>query len=201
MHAMRPTRSTVRACAFLLAGAIGVHELRYALAFGGEAAQTLADHGHGYLLLATPVIGLLSAWVLGHALARAASTAACASSGGRRLRVLWPAASVALLSIYVIQELVEGLLAPGRPGGLDGAFGAGGLIAIPLVAAFGLVVAFALRGLRLIESSARGLAPCAPRVGPAPAVGVDRPAVVAMARGRVLADHAAGRGPPASMSV
>lgn len=187
----------MRACAFLLAGALGVHELRYLIAFRGDVGQTLANHGHGYLAVTAPVIGMLSALALGHLLVRAAAAPAGASRTRRRLRVLWPAASIALLSIYVSQELVEGVLAPGHPGGLEGVFGAGGYVAAPLSVAFGAVVAVALRVAVLVESSARGLCLYAPRLTAADArLAIARATVVAAGRGRVLADHAAGRGPP-----
>ena len=49
---LRP--STLRVTAFLLVAALGVHELRYVLAYGGRASDELAHQGHGYLMTLTP---------------------------------------------------------------------------------------------------------------------------------------------------
>ena len=124
----------LRACALLLCGALATHELRYLIAFGGDAPAGL---GHGYLAPAGLAVGALSAAALGQLLVRIAGAPARPSSRAVRARVLWPVASAALLGTYVGQELAEGLLAHGHPGGLDGVFGAGGWVAVPLAAGFG----------------------------------------------------------------
>src|SRR3954469_14549453 len=111
--------------ALLLASALGTHELRYALAGGGPR---LANHGHGYLLVLTPLSGWLCALALAFGLLRAAAASSARSArlvGGRRV---WPAASAAVLAIYASQELLEAMFAAGHPGGWAGVFGSGGWI-------------------------------------------------------------------------
>src|SRR5215216_41129 len=126
------SRPVLVTTALLLAGALGVHELRYLLAFGGGAQSALAAHGHGYLALLAPSLSLLTALGLAVGLVRAAAAPSARSSAFVRVCRLWPAASVALLAIYVSQELLEGLLAPGHPTGWAGVFGSGGWLAVPL---------------------------------------------------------------------
>jgi len=55
-------------------------------------------------------------------------------------------AFVALVSVYVAQELLEGLVASGHPHGLAAAFGGGGWVAVLLAAPVALLVALGLRG-------------------------------------------------------
>ena len=159
----------LRACALLLCGALATHELRYLIAFGGDAPAGL---GHGYLAPARP------------------------SSRAVRARVLWPVASAALLGTYVGQELAEGLLAHGHPGGLDGVFGAGGWVAVPLAAGFGGAIALALRVAELVDRSPHRPPFAAARLTAPPLIGIARAAAAAFGGGRRLADHLAGRGPP-----
>ena len=96
------------------------------------------------------------------------------------------------------QELTEGMLASGHPSGLAALTAHGGLVALPLAAAFGLLVALVLRGVRAaIDAAARrGRAPV-PLVAARPALA--RPvAAPAVALDSPLARHLAGRAPPAS---
>jgi len=190
------SRPVLVTTALLLAGALGVHELRYLLAFGGEARSALADHGHGYLTLLTPSLGLLTALGLAVELVRAAAAPSARSSAFVRVRRLWPAASVALLAIYVGQELLEGLLAPGHPTGWAGLFGSGGSLAVPLACAFGVVVALGIRVARAVRA-ARPLRIAAVRLAlPVAPVPAGAPAAAPRRSGRLLADHLAGRAPP-----
>jgi len=195
-----PSRPVWVTAALLLAGALGVHELRYLLAFGGAAESALADHGHGYLTVLTPLLGTLAALGLAVGLVRAAAAPSVRSATFVRVRRLWPAASAALLAIYVSQELLEGLLAPGHPSGWAGVVGSGGWLAVPLALAFGGVVALGLRVVR----AARAAQPLRLAVArlvpppPTPRVVTAAPAVAGWRSGRLLADHLAGRAPPAS---
>lgn len=180
----------------MLAGALGVHGLRYLLAFGDEADAALA-HGHGYLALLTPLLGTLIALGLAVGLIRVAAAASVHSGAFVRVRRLWPAASTALLAIYAGHELVEGLLAPGHPIGLAGVFGSGGWVAVPLAFGFGAVVALGLRVSRAVRS-ARPLRIAAVRLAlPTAAIHLTAPPVDAPRRsGGLLAEHLAGRAPP-----
>ena len=183
------------AATLLLAGALGVHELRYLLAFGGDAQSAMAHHGHGYLLLVLPVLAAGSAVGFAAGLVRAAVAPGGVPASAVRMRRLWPAASAALLAIYVSQELVEGLLSPGHPGGWSGVFGSGGWIAVPLAIAFGAIVAVALRVARAVQAAQ----PLRIAVWSARAA-IDIASIARFEAPRrsvaVLADHLAGRAPP-----
>jgi hypothetical protein len=133
--------------------ALVVHQLRFTLAFGGNAGAELARQGHSYLQSLVPWLVLLLAvaaggflWALGRAL------------GGQRtlprytvsLAALWLACSACLLVIYASQETLEGLFATGHPAGLAGIFGYGGWWAIPAALCVGLVLAAILHGARWV---------------------------------------------------
>ena len=78
MLARAPTRPTIRRlgrAALLPFAALVVHQLRFALAFGGNAGTELARQGHSYLHSLVPWLVLLLAlaaggflWALGRAL-------------------------------------------------------------------------------------------------------------------------------------
>lgn len=186
----------LRAAALLLVGVLAVHELRYVIAFGGDAGETLAHHGHGYLSFVTPLVGMLSAIGLGQVLVRAAGRRPAVSPAGVRLCRLWPVASLALLCIYTSQELLEGLLAPGHPAGWAGVFSGGGWVAVPLAVAFGAFVALAVRVSRLVRS--RGVLRIRLSSLTVPSAGAlaVRAFAVLVVRCGVLAGHLAGRAPP-----
>ena len=132
----------LRCFALLGAGALGLHELRYAIAYGGSADHALAAQGHAYLAAAGAVVALAlvaALALLGASLVRGPAAVA-------RWNVRWPAASASLLAIYVVQELAEGMLSTGHPAGIDGVFGHGGIVAVPLALALGAAVAALLRG-------------------------------------------------------
>jgi hypothetical protein len=144
---MSPRRWSLRCAALLSGGVLAVHELRYAVAYRGHAHAALAQQGHAYLALVTPfAVGLavlaLAAFVRTLARGPATRTGSPSASVTR----LWAAATIALMVIHFGQERIEGLLAPGHPGGLAGTFGHGGLVAVALCAAIGGLVALALRG-------------------------------------------------------
>lgn len=191
----------LRVTALLLVGALAVHELRYLIAFGGDSGEALAHHGHGYLTFVTPLIGLLSALALGQLLARVAAARSAASGAGVRVRRLWPVASVALLSIYASQELLEGILAPGHPAGWAGVFAGGGWVAVPLAVAFGAIVALALRVARVAESGSVATIRSWWLTLVSGGGAVLRPSTVVILRLGVLAEHSAGRAPPVVLSL
>jgi hypothetical protein len=187
--------TSLRTAALLAAGALGVHELRYAVAFGDHAHARLAAEGHAYLGWLSPlVVGLvaLAAGALVHALAR---------GGGRhattppRIGLLWAASTSALAFAYVTQEGLEGALAAGHPGGLTGIFGHGGWTAFLLAGAIGLIVALAVRGDDDVLAAATRLSN-APRLPRPPSGGVVTPAATPYPHLDVLAGGGAARAPP-----
>jgi hypothetical protein len=123
-----------RAVALLPLGAYGVHQLRYALVPDTEVAGA-----HGYLVAAPLALALLGAVLVARCLSRWARAASVAPRVGA-----WRASAlsaVALLGVYVAQELIEAALTPGAPLPLS----AGGWVAVPLAAAFGALIGLALR--------------------------------------------------------
>ncbi|MBS1678670.1 MAG: hypothetical protein JST08_14940 [Actinobacteria bacterium] len=202
----------LRAAALMPAAVLTVHQLRYLLAYGRGTGQELEKEGHQYLgALAVPiamsvaiVVGLFvarlaSAWREGENGAggpafgaRGAGSRASAWRGFLRLALT---TGGALLTIYSCQELLEGMLSSGHPGGFLGVFGNGGWWAVPLSFACGFVIAAALRGARaaIRWAAARHRRSQALHGRPAPA---PRPRRLALPRPVPLAGAAAGRAPP-----
>ena len=140
----------LRCFALLGAGALGLHELRYLIGYGGDAGHALAEQGHGYLDGVTAVVALTLVAALAALVAALVRGPGAAQRPPRRWRVRWLACSGALLAVFTLQELVEGGLSPGHPAGLAGVAGGGGWIAVPLALAIGAVVAALLRGAEAV---------------------------------------------------
>lgn len=187
-----------RGLVLLPAGAFLVHQLRYWLTYGSSASSQLADQGHAYLGALVPWVVLAAAAGLGGFVARVAS-ARRAGQAARALPFLrvWGTAAGALLAIYTVQELLEGLLAHGHPGGFAGVFGHGGWWSVPAAVGIGLAIAALLRvAATLVHLAARRprrvLRPAhTPRL---------RPAVVPV-RLNPIALSAAGRAPPPVLGI
>lgn len=141
----------LRGAAVLTLGALALHQLSYLVAHGGDAERTLAAHGHGYLstlgpVTATVALALIAATLVG------AAFAPRALEPGRPINPELRAATLALalLAIFALQELAEGLLSPGHPESLAG-FLEGGWVALPLAFPIGALAALALGGLERVE--------------------------------------------------
>lgn len=191
----------LRAAALMPAAVLTVHQLRYLLAFGGGTGQELEKEGHQYLSALAAPIAMSVAIVVGVFLARLASAwRDGAADGAPRRSFLRLALTVgaSLLVLYSCQELLEGMLSSGHPGGFDGVFGDGGWWAVPLSLACGLVIAAALRGARaaIRWAAARHRRAKASFGRPAPA---PRPSRLALPRPVPLAGAAAGRAPPLAL--
>ena len=156
MRAGADRRAVIRSLArvaLVPAGALGVHQLRFWLAFGSGAKVELARQGHAYLHSLVPWIVLLLGvavggflWALGRALGGQRSAPRYTLS----LAVLWLVCTLCLVAIYVSQELLEGLFVTGHPAGLAGVFGYGGWWSIPAALCVGLVLAAVLHGARRV---------------------------------------------------
>jgi hypothetical protein len=186
------------------AAVLTVHQLRFQLAFGGETKAKLASEGHAYLGALAPLAAMLVAIAAGLFLARLALAARDGlgpdETGRLSFRRAWLIAAAALLAIYCVQELAEGLLISGHPGGLAGVFGEGGWLAAPLALALGAVVAAALRvsDAAVTWVASRVARPTAPPRRPRRA---PRPAPVFRFAPEPLAAAAAGRAPPAGLAT
>jgi hypothetical protein len=189
----------LRATALVAVASLALHELRYVAGYGSHAHDALASQGHDYL----PVAGALAAVVLAAAaaqllaaLGRAWRTGA-GEGGPLPLGLAWLAASLALTGVYTGQELLEGALAPGHPGGIAALTEHGGLVAYPLAFLLGGLVALALRGARaaVIALARRARRPSLPR----PAARLRRPLFrLDIVRPGALAAGRPVRGPPLS---
>ena len=134
-----------RAAALLPAAALTVHQLRYELAYGGNAGRELAAQGHSSSLRRARTPDRPSC----RGCPRLISDPVCSRlAGGRGPRPtarsylgLWGSISVSLILIYAGQEFCEGMLESGHPAGLAGVLGGGGWLAVPLAVALGGLVA------------------------------------------------------------
>lgn len=186
-----------RAAALLPLASLGVHDLRYRLAYGGDAGHQLARQGHSYLGVVKPAIGVLCALVAADLVARLARAWRLGDAGEARLSRsrLWVLATVALIAVYFGQELLEGAIFAGHPGGLAGVLGAGGWTAIPLSLAAGGLLTLLFAGARAAVRAlaARGRRSTALR---APLHVRRLPAAARFGRPAPLASASAGRAPP-----
>jgi hypothetical protein len=184
--------SSLRTSTLIALGAVAVHQLRYLAGYGESAGSALGAQGHSYLHAILPLLVVLAASATLGVLAVAAlgrNAAAARRSAG------WAFCTVALLTIFVVQESAEGLLAAGHPAGLAALVGHGGWIVLPIAALIGRMVAMLLRRLRSIE---RALASSRVRRIPRPVAKLGRTRVaerVGLAC-RALAFGLARRPPP-----
>jgi hypothetical protein len=181
-------RLSLRAGALLAAGSLAVHELRYVAGWGDPDAVG----GHGYLVVAAPLVALALALACGIWLARIGHAS---TPPARRRRLTWLGASAALLGVYVVQETFEALATSGHPGLLAH----GGWLAMPIAIAVGGVVALLLHGAHAADVVAAAAArPWSP-LGAVPVapLGFALPAAPRVTpRTGVLARGLAGRAPP-----
>jgi hypothetical protein len=192
----------VRAAALVGAGALAVHELRYALAFSGHGEAEQASTGHAYLALLAPLALAAVAAAAALGLRAVAHRPGRATSGPRFTRA-WAAASAALAVVYSAQELIEGSLAAGHPAGLAALVGDGGWIAFPLALAVGALVAAALRGTleaaRVVAAVAAAIR-ARPLLPPRALGAAGAALAVAVLATDALARHRAGRAPPTAVA-
>jgi len=182
-----------RLAALLAAGALAVHQLRYALAYGDHAGTAASAQGHAYLSVLVPVVVLAALFAAAQALLRFAGGPA---NGDRRRRFtrLWLGCTVLLAAAYCGQELIEGWLAAGHPAGVAGVLGHGGSIGLACAPVVGALVALAVRGAAAAVAPRASAAGWRPKPAVAPAIASPRP--VFQASSNPVARFLAGRGPP-----
>jgi hypothetical protein len=150
---MRPQGRTLLLAALIAVAVLVLHELRYLIGYGSDAAEVLSLQGHGYLPSAAVVVALLLALGMGQLLlafrrALQSATASPAPPFG----LLWLASVSALLTVYCGQELLEGFLSAGHPNGLAALAAEQGWSAVPLAIVLGGLVALTLRGAAAAEA-------------------------------------------------
>jgi hypothetical protein len=195
----------LRGAALMPAAALGVHQLRYELAFGPDAPRALAQQGHAYLSSLTPWIVLLSGLALGASLGSLTQRWARGGDRGHPVsrRVagvrVWLLASLALFAIFAGQELIEGAFAGGHAAGLAAVLGAGGWWALPAALVVGGLLALALRAGAVVGEALAELAPLRLRLrSAAREASAPRHAAPSLFAPAPLARAAAGRAPPRS---
>jgi hypothetical protein len=191
---VRGTATVLRSSSLIALGALGVHQLRYLLAYGGGTTQALREQGHAYLTFALPLVAAAALSLVAGTLIAAAHGRAPASTPRTRRLGGWACCAVALLGIFVAQELVEGILAGGHPAGPAAFLANGGWLALPLAVAFGGLVARLLRGIDLVQE--RLAAPPTRRPRSPLTTGRARPRAGRALGKRVLALGLACRPPP-----
>ncbi len=184
----------------LAVGAIALHELRYLLGPGAHVHDASVSHMHSHLPLAIAIACMVFVASVVDFVA-----ALLAANGDRtsvaappRLSRAWPAATFALLAVFVVQESLEGALFGGHTAGMHGLFGHGGWSVAIFAPLLGAVIAFLVRGSqKAIELVARKRAiRVAPQAGahPPDAPAADRSAAPQPARPQ-------SRGPRASAGL
>jgi hypothetical protein len=132
---------SLRGAGCLSIGLLVVHQLRV-------LAGPSSEHHAPFSALAVPSLVLLVGALVALAFELAgvrrgrAPTPKCLS-----IRRAWLMATLALLVLFVAQELLEGLFLHGHVGGLAGVYGLGGWTALPLAIAMGGIVALAVVGM------------------------------------------------------
>ena len=153
--------------------------------------------GHRYLSALSPLSVVLAATVAAELIARIARARRGNLEPRPRHRFLAVAVgtAAALIAIYSGQELLEGLLSTGHPGGLEGVFAEGGWWSLPIAISFGLAIALLVHGaaeaVALVARRGRTFAPLRQ-----PTRVLLRPPEVQLPRLSPLAAAAPGRGPP-----
>lgn len=165
---------------------MGIHQLRYAIAYGNGAPHQLAVHNHGYMDFTLPAVATVFVVALAAVLIRIARGRAAQPGRRTPLVALWLCCAFALGTIFGVQETFEGA----------GAIAGGGWIGFALAFPAGLLVALALRGADAAEIRLR--APIL-RVS---VVRASRVAIRAATAPRRLLDLRLGaRAPPAAFVV
>jgi hypothetical protein len=193
---MSDARYRLRVAALVGSAALGVHESRYLLAYGGRSGEELARQGHAYVSFVTPLVAGLLALAAVQLLTTVTRARHTGAAPGARppLWKLWLFASAALLSIYVGQELLEGALSASHAHGAAAVFAQGGWVCAPLALTFGALVALGLRGAELAVRAVARRAVRRPER--AMLAAPRRPAHVFPRISSPLAAKLAGRAPP-----
>jgi hypothetical protein len=150
-------RLSLPGVALFVFSAFAVHQLRYFVADGSRAGETLARQGHGYLELALPLLASLVSVLVAIALISATSRRSTRSSSRRASRLgTITAFAIALAAVFAIQESAEGLLSSGHPHGLGAVLSHGGWVVLPLSVGFGILLTLVIETLAVVELRVAG---------------------------------------------
>ena len=169
-----------------------MHQLRYLLAYGGDADAALASSGHSYLVFVEPLMGLALAFAAGHLVHRLAQARRRAAPLDRRRLAL--VFAVALVAVFTGQEFLEAQLVPGRPG----VFSDGGWIAVPLAVLIGALLSLASRAAAVAGPAALVRHRLRPALARLPLFDAEPGRRPDSSPSSPLALHLAGRAPPSS---
>jgi len=185
-----------RGVLLLPVAALGVHELRYRLAYGSQAGSALASQGHGYLDSLAPWLVVLLGLAVGGFLVRIARALGgrADATPRRSFAALWALSAASLVAIYAVQESLEGIFAAGHPSGIAALVGHGGWWALAASVGVGGALAAVLRLASAVVGTVERLGPPVRRWAP---VAPPRPRPVVLSLRPALATGAAGRAPPA----
>jgi hypothetical protein len=132
---------------------LAVHQLRYALAYGSQAAAQLSAHGDHYVTAATAISGALVAVALGLGVLRLLATRrgrARVEIARAPLWLLWLGLTLVLFAGFCALEVSEMVFEPGRAAGVAAIFGSGGWWAVPAAAFVAGLMALLVRGGRAL---------------------------------------------------
>lgn len=194
MRTLSKTAAAARFVAAVTVGALAVHQLRYLVGYGGEANRALHEHGHGELPALPPALLALAGAAVAFTIVaglwgESGRTPGRRSPLGRRIA----AYGLFVLATFAAQELAEGLLLSGHPGGLAAVLGHAGLCAIPLALGAGIL---AWLGTGLLEALERRLGPALTRLAPRAPRRIGHPYLVVRHPPSALALARASRAPP-----
>lgn len=174
----------------LAAGALGVHQLRYAVGFGDHAGQVLVAQGHSYLAAVLPMATAFAVVALASiALGLSRGAASRQPLGVVRL---WASASLCLALVFAIQESAEGIVAAGHPAGAAAFLGGSAWTGLALSVPVGLLIALILRGADDAAAARPAISPSFVVLPVLPGLRARRGAVA------VAIGVAPARGPPAT---
>ena len=136
----------VRLAAILALGAFALHQLRYLLTIGSSAEFAQAAH-HYMADLLPPIAVLVLAGALATLIRGTEGATPSKAPLGRRIAVF----ALALLAIYLGQELLEEMIAVGHPAGPAALLSNGGWVALPLALGIAALAALLARVLEGVE--------------------------------------------------
>ena len=139
----------MRATAVMVVGGLAMHWLCYLP--GAGTGSAVGAGVHDYLVAATPFVLVVALGVIVLSLAIAFGAPARRDRGERSFEGQAARYAVALLGVFVVQEIAELFISGVGPQGADAILGAGGWLVVPASFFIGTVAAFGARTLDRVE--------------------------------------------------